>query len=94
MYIIIAAVIIISLSTVLLILIKKKEVQEQIDNVQLELELINNFKTIAPTINSSEQLEIYLDSIREEVKKYESDYTFLVAFNEIIRQIRDRLKLD
>ena len=93
MYIIIAGVII-SLSLILVIFIKKKEVQKQIDDAQMELELINNFKNMAPKINNVKQLENYLAAINEDVKKYESDYTFLVAYNDIIRQIRERLRLD
>lgn len=58
------------------------------------LELINNFKSVSPQIRSIEQLQDYLNSIKHQVKNFEADYTFLVAFNSIIRQIRERLRQD
>jgi len=56
------------------------------------IELIGNFKRMAPLISNQEQREKYLASINELVKKYEMDYDFLSAFNFIIQQIRERLK--
>jgi len=57
-------------------------------------ELINNFKTVAPKIDDINQLERYLQSINDQVKKYESDYEFLVVFNSMIKKVRERLKRD
>ena len=58
------------------------------------LDLINNFKSVSQQLKSTEQLEDYLKSINYQVKNYETDYSFLMAFNSIIRQIRERLKQD
>ncbi len=54
--------------------------------------LINNFKSRTPEIKNLQMLEEYLLSIKEEVKEYETEYSFLVAFNSQIREIRQRLK--
>jgi len=54
--------------------------------------LIQNFKNKAPEIKNLQMLEEYLLSIKDEVKEYETDYSFLVALNSQIREIRERLK--
>ncbi len=82
------------MSTILVIRIKKKGGQKQNDNAQIELEVINNLNRVAPTIKDFGQLEAYLTSINEDIKKHESDYTFLIAFHDIIRKIRERLGED
>lgn len=55
-------------------------------------QIIHNFKSKTPEIKNLQMLEEYLLSIRDEVKEYETDYSFLVAFNSQIREIRERLK--
>jgi hypothetical protein len=37
------------------------------------------------------QLDDYLQSNQEKVKRFETDYSFLVAYNSAIRQIKERL---
>ena len=92
MYFIFGAVIVV-VAFLIFFLSSKKENEMTPQKEDLKwLELINNFKSVSPQIRSMEQLEDYLTSIKHQVKNYESDYKILLAFNSIIRQIRERLK--
>jgi Tfp pilus assembly protein PilO len=54
--------------------------------------LMSDFKVKSSQIQSIQQLETYLGSINEQVKEFETDYSFLIAFNAQIREIREKLK--
>lgn len=54
--------------------------------------LIGDFKDKSSQIQSIQQLETYLGSIKERVKEFETDYSFLIEFNSQIREIREKLK--
>ena len=56
--------------------------------------LMQEFKARASSFKSNQELEEYLSSINENVKKHETDYVFLLAFNETIQSIRKKLVLD
>ena len=55
---------------------------------------VEEFRMIAPEMQSNEQLEAYLSGVNEKVKLFETDYTFLVAFNTTLREIKDRIGSD
>ena len=94
MYLIFGAVIVV-VAFLIFFLSSKKEKARTPQKEDLNwLELINNFKSVSPQIRSLEQMQDYLNGIKHQVKNFEADYTFLVAFNSIIRQIRERLKQD
>lgn len=79
---------------ILIIAWKRKRVTKREVREKGWSELINNFKTVAPKIIDINQLERYLQSVNDQVKKYESDYEFLVVFNSMIKKVRERLKQD
>jgi len=56
------------------------------------VELVAEFKTTALLFHRREQLEEYLDEIHEQFRNFETDYSFLVAFNSIKREVRERLE--
>lgn len=77
---------------ILLETIKHFKVNTNLQNSDHEwMNLINNFKKVSPLIKTTDQLEHYLTDINEQVKNYETDYSFLVAFNSIVREVRARL---
>jgi len=55
-------------------------------------DLVNELKEIAPTFENREHLDHYLTGVNEQVKNYETDYSFLVAFYSAIREIKEALK--
>ncbi len=87
-YLIILAIIIITAS---LLLSNKEKVETKTDGNLPWIELISNFKTAAFQIKNTEELKKYLSDINDQVKNFETDYAFLVDFNSIIRQTRERL---
>lgn len=54
--------------------------------------LMTDFKDKSSQIQSIQQLENYLGSIKDHVREFETDYSFLIVFNEQIREIREKLK--
>ena len=93
-YLFIVASIIILAFLLFYLYFKKRRVRAEQDEDLVWIELINNFKSMAPQIKDMKQLENYLSNINEQVKNHETDYTFLEAFNSIIKQTRERLKQD
>ena len=91
MYLIFGTVIAAVLFLIFFLRSKKENVKTQQKEDLKWLDLINNFKSVSLQIRSIEQLEDYLTGIKQQVKSFETDYTFLVAFNSIIQQIRERL---
>ena len=70
---------------------KKKILNEKKQNPGW-MDLINEFRRVSPNFKNMEQLEHYLVGINDQVKKFETNYSFLVAFNAIIKEVRERLK--
>lgn len=91
-FILIGIVVAFFLIVVLYFLNKKRREKNLQQEGEPWAELIQNFRRISPQITSLEELEIYLSKINSEVKKYETNYDFLIAFNSEIRKIREQLK--
>ena len=56
------------------------------------MRFIKNLRQISHKIKSEYQLEHYLLSISDKVKKYEANHLFLSQYNSIIEQIHQRLR--
>ena len=56
------------------------------------MDLVDEFKSTALLINTKDQLDEYLEGIHEQFRNFETDYSFLVAFNSIKREVQERLK--
>ncbi len=91
-YIIVLTIILIIVILVYFLFRRKKKGNNQAVGEAPWIELIRNFKASVPRIKSKVALEDYLASINEEVKKYETDYSFLVAFNGLIKEIREKIE--
>jgi uncharacterized protein YxeA len=92
-YIIIITSILLAIIAGILLFRNHKRRKSKLDSEQPEWQkLIQYFKSKTPEIKNLQMLEEYLLSIKDEVKEYETDYSFLVAFNSQIREIRERLK--
>ena len=81
-----------SLAITILILIRRQKNSKSIVTRPKWMDFVSNFKTAALKIDSAEQLELFLSSNNEKVKQYETDYAFLVAFNSLVREVRQKLK--
>lgn len=51
--------------------------------------LVDNLKSAS--LQDKKQLEKYLASIDDQIRNFETDYAFLVAFNTTVREVRDRI---
>jgi len=55
------------------------------------ISFVNDLKIRASNFKSKEQLEAYLLEVNEQLKLYETDYSFLVEFNSAVRDIKKNL---
>lgn len=73
---------------------KRKKYADQSVDTPSWIELVNELKSVADTIKNKKQLDEYLLQVDDLRRNYETDYSFLVAFNSIIRDIKQRLDND
>lgn len=53
--------------------------------------LIDELQSNSKRLNSLEELECYLKEIEDQVRKFETDYSFLVAYHSSVREIKGAL---
>ena len=54
--------------------------------------LVDELKALSPYLKTQDQLDSYLSNVDEKIRNYETDYSFLVAFNSVLRDVKARFK--
>ena len=90
--VLVLVVFIIALAWWFIIFFNRKDLSEQPIQEPAWTDLINNLRKISQELKTKEQLDNYLLEVNDQVRSFETDYAFLVAFNSMIREIREKLK--
>lgn len=83
---------IIALAWWFMIFFNRKDSHERSSGEPAWTGLVDDLKKASQELASKEQLESYLLKVHDQVRDFETDYTFLVAFNSAVREIKERLK--
>ena len=54
--------------------------------------LVDELRALTPYFKTEEQLESYLADIQVKVRNFETDYSFLVAYNSIVRDLKAKFR--
>lgn len=92
MYILMILVImIIALSWWFIIFTLRKNAGSKPERDPIWTDLVKELENASNSWMIQSQLDDFLKSNQEQVKKFETDYSFLVAYNSAIREIKERL---